>query len=551
MYRINCKKLPSLAIVLVTIFSALWAQGLPVTIGRTIGTTATTIKPDFPSWRNSLYHLHTPQRGCFTVTYPSTVWQSAHCVTAPSIPLEPTAPSTVGDGVDEVAYSGSGTLIGSSTGSFQSISGLTTETDSIEGINYYSLQINSQFFSTTTPYTGNKAATGWEQFVFINYPAYSSGFIYIQYWLVNFQSTYGSCPNIGPPGGSSWMAYSGSCYANSPGGVVPTEAASALGDLVLRAYANFNSNDEILFCISGGACYAVSPTDQVLDLYQYWLYSEFNVFGFSSGSQANFNSGTTVTVVNALEDQSGNMIVPSCVNTGYTAETNNLNLSSCSSSTTNDEILSIEHNGQPINPQASISPTSVVQRQTVTYTGSGFTPNHEATVVIDSGSGFGYVVGTPTSSSTGAISGSFVAGTNILPGTRQVTFTDTATGLATYADVTVIQLQSLEVSINQTAVTQGQPVSYTGSGFTPNGKVNVAVYSGSGNVYYLVGTPTATDSGAISGTFIAGTNILPGTQPVTFTDTSTNHFVTVDLQVQETTTTMVIRYSIHESVFGQ
>ena len=436
MYRINCKKLTSLAIVLIIFISVLWTQGLPVTIGQS----ATTTRPDYHSWRKTLHRLHTPLRGCFTATYPSTAWQSTGCVTAPLVPLEPKAPLTVGAGVDGVAYSGSGTLIGSSTGSFQSITGMTSETDSLQGSNYYSLQINSQFFSTTTSYTDNKAASGWEQFVFINYPAYGLGYIFIQYWLINFQTTYGICPGTSPPGGSSWMGYAGSCYANSPAGVVPSEPASNLGNLVMEAYANFNSNDENLFCISGGTCYAISPTDQVLDLYQHWLYSEFNVFGFGDGSQANFNSGTSITVTNTLEDQSGNLIAPSCVNAGYAGETNNLNLGSCSSNGSSGEILFNENTGQAISPQASATPSSVAQGQSVSYTGSGFSPNGPVTVVIDSGSGFGYIVGTPTASSNGAISGSFIAGTNILPGTRQVTFTDTTTGLTTNTNLSVAQL---------------------------------------------------------------------------------------------------------------
>ena len=291
---------------------------------------------DRSKWSENMSYSPVPHSGCFEATYPSTVWQGRQCVTAPLLPL---LPSTVGNGNDYVAKS-PGTLIGSSFGSFQSIYGLTSETDSKYGANYYTLQDNTNFFTTSTTYTGSKSTTGWEQFVYS-----STGYIFIQYWLIGYQSAYGSCPSTGPPSGSSWMTYSGSCYANSPGYSVPSETALNLANLALKGYANFaNSNDEVVLCISGGSCYAVAITDQVVNLYQHWQYAEFNVVGYGSGSQANFNPGTTITVVNTLKDQNGNVIVPSCVNTGYTGETNNLNLGSCSSNS-NGQIVFIENSG--------------------------------------------------------------------------------------------------------------------------------------------------------------------------------------------------------------
>jgi hypothetical protein len=253
----------------------------------------------------------------------------------------------VGNGNDEVALS-PGALIGSSTGSFPSITGLVTETDSVFGANEFGLQVNSQFFpGVSTPYTGHKSGyeNSWEQFVFANDPSGIYGTqIFIQYWLIGYRSTYGSCPATPPPGGDGWYTYSGDCYANSPSTSAPTQTASNLANLILTGHANLGSNDENMFCISGGSCYTVTITDQVVDLYQYWLQSEFNVFGLGDASQAKFNAGTSITVANALKDQGGNAIVPSCLQAGYTGETNNLNLGSCSSESSGGEIVFSESN---------------------------------------------------------------------------------------------------------------------------------------------------------------------------------------------------------------
>jgi hypothetical protein len=251
----------------------------------------------------------------------------------------------VGGGVDEVAYSGSAKLIGSSTGSF-SYASVSGEADNKAGTDYYSLQVNSETFATNTPYTGNKAATAMEQFLFLNDPGNSTGYILIQYWLNGYQGQYGSCPSTGPPGGGNWTVYSGNCYANSLAGAVASEPSTNLINMVMKGYANYNSADQAVFCSFYNGeefCVAVAGTEQVLNLYKHWHHSEFNVFGYGYGSQANFNKGTSLTVVNSLQDQASNTIVPSCASAGYTTETNNLNLGSCSASS--NGIIFPEFNG--------------------------------------------------------------------------------------------------------------------------------------------------------------------------------------------------------------
>jgi hypothetical protein len=69
----------------------------------------------------------------------------------------------------------------------------------------------------------------------------------------------------------------------------------------------------------------------VLYLATVWKESEFNVVGNAGGSEAQFNSGSSITVKVAVSD--GSTSAPSCVaDSGTTGESNNLNLGSCSAS---------------------------------------------------------------------------------------------------------------------------------------------------------------------------------------------------------------------------
>ena len=66
-----------------------------------------------------------------------------------------------------------------------------------------------------------------------------------------------------------------------------------------------------------------------MDLASGWNQSEFNIIGDGGGSQANFNAGSHLTVMIAVDN--GTSATPTCaVNAGTTGETNNLNLGACS-----------------------------------------------------------------------------------------------------------------------------------------------------------------------------------------------------------------------------
>ena len=317
------------------------------------------------------------QPGCYVEASPGAAWQATACGTAPNVPSIPstgasagTSAQAVGNGNDDVANSAS-TIIGSSVGSFPAISGLTSEVGgtgpafpgsaclSGNGTpDCYSLQLNTNTFPCTTTFTNSIATTCWEQFVSSN-----TGQLYIQFWLLGYCTSSGgsncgdvppfsgsnpapsfSCPPTAPPGGGGWSQSGGSCFGNSASVSPPTTTATNLGKLSLSAYANYkgSGNDVITLCISGGSCNSVTLADNVVNLFQNWKQSEFNVVGDASGSQAVFNAGTSIQVSVALTDQSATpvAITPSCVNNGTTGETNNLFLGPCSGSSSG--ILFIE-----------------------------------------------------------------------------------------------------------------------------------------------------------------------------------------------------------------
>jgi len=253
-------------------------------------------------------------------------------------PTTGSASQLVGNGFDDVATETT-TTVGQSVGTFPVISGLTSETggSGCFGGSFtsdcYSLQLNSNVFVGTSSYfTGSTIA--WEQFVYSN----SFQQLFIQYWLINYiGGSRTSCPTTPPPGGTGWFEYYPDCYANSPVLIVPGGKISAtnLGKVTLSGFANSAGspgNDIVQLCISGGSCYSVTLTDGIVNLYQHWTQSEFNVFGDGGGSEANFNFGTSIQVSTALLDESGSAIASSCANNGTTGETNNLFLQGCDGS---------------------------------------------------------------------------------------------------------------------------------------------------------------------------------------------------------------------------
>jgi hypothetical protein len=268
-------------------------------------------------WRKAIAQTPVPTEGCFQATYPSLTWNKVECVVAANVPFIPRSgriSQTVGDGNDYAAEVSSG-QINTTIGTFPTVTGVKKETGQ-RGANDYSLQINSNTQNTAIcSGAGNPAeCVVWQQFV------YASGLkqAFIQYWLINWNNP---CP-------SGWNSYESDCFTNNGTAVaVPKEPITKLSGLLLSGLANEGGIDTLVFT-TGTEAYSTTGSDSVLDLASFWTESEFNVVGDSDGSEANFNSGSSVTVQVVVLN--GTTDAPTCAaDAGTTAETNNLNLGSC------------------------------------------------------------------------------------------------------------------------------------------------------------------------------------------------------------------------------
>jgi hypothetical protein len=284
---------------------------------------AATAAPDsreVTSWRKWLLHTPRPGKGCFAAVYPDPQWTRVACTTAPKLPLRPRHGAggalTVGDGTDLTAQVTGDAA--TAVGSFDSVADVTSETGAGTA-NAYTLQLNTQFFPTTTCSGGGSGCLGWEQFVFYNSPP-SEGLLFIQYWLIN----YGACP-------SGWTASGGDCYRNSATAAdIPAQTIATLGEIQLAGQAGAGGADDSTVLALGNRLYSLTGGNYFPDLGARWQISEFNIFGPGNSSQAVFNAGATLTI--RTEVDSGASNAPACVEQGYTAETNNLTLVSAPAS---------------------------------------------------------------------------------------------------------------------------------------------------------------------------------------------------------------------------
>lgn len=322
--------------VVTSLVSAAWipsAFASPVIDGPINQANAQAIR----SWHEDMTRVATPTEGCFQATFPSILWKQVGCTTA--VPRFHPLPrrgirsamagssQTTGNGNDyAIEVSG---LISSTTGTFPSVTGVTSEKGvgvaafgggGILGANEYTLQVNSNYDQTTAACKNHSGCTVWQQFIYSpDYSTKGKAAVFMQYWLIGYGGT--TCPSgFGSDG-------SGDCYKNSKAVTAPDIPATQLANLKLSGSAVAGGNDKVVFT-NGTTAYTVSAADSVLDIADAWDQSEFNVVGNAGGSEAVFNSGSSITVKVAVTD--GSTATPTCAsNAGSTGETNNLNLGSC------------------------------------------------------------------------------------------------------------------------------------------------------------------------------------------------------------------------------
>ena len=302
-----------------------------VVMGCLVGTgsayASNPIRPNsVAAWQTAIGKLSSPGGGCFSASYPKLQWHATTCKTVRERPmapatqtrrLKPAKPMTVGNGYDESAQV-AGTIF-QTIGSFTSVSSNISEKGQINDsgpqlANTFTLQLNTEFFSPASACSGASVPSncqGWQQFVYET----DNNAVFMQYWLLNYVNT---CP-------SGWFSYAGDCYTNSPGATNSASAVTAKGlaDVQLEGSAFSGGNDAVTLIDGTTATQAANP-DSKLQLSKSWTTSEFGVFGDAGGGEANFGSGSNLIAKTALSGSSAS--APTCVQEGFTGETNNLNL---------------------------------------------------------------------------------------------------------------------------------------------------------------------------------------------------------------------------------
>ena len=340
------------------------------------------------SWQQAVAQAPTLSPGCYQASYPSLQWHATGCKVAPNVPMEPAAtsktakavPGTVGDGTDySAAVAGT---ISSATGSFDDVSPSITETgqwndSGAQLANTFSLQLNTEFFSNSPACSGSADPSdcqAWQQFVYITSctnETTSCGLVYMQYWLIDYDST---CP-------SGWTSASSDCYTNSEASQLPGGALTApdLATTLLTGSASAGGNDEESLSFGGQASLVVNA-DSVLDLAPHWNTAEFNVFGDGNNGEANFGANTTLQAQTTLSDSS--LSAPTCVEEGFTAETNNLTLTKTPSIGTQafPTIVSEQTNASPTTPSCAASPGSASPATSVLIPANGASVSGKTTL---------------------------------------------------------------------------------------------------------------------------------------------------------------------------
>lgn len=278
------------------------------------------------SWHGLLAKEGLPGAGCFRATYPSVEWHRIACSTPPRLWFPVPASrrkslaQNVGDGHDYTADT-SPNLISTAIGAFPKVKGVKSVRSEgccgEQGLNSYSLQLNSNFFQT--PACGKLPnCEGWEQFVYSNPPG-GAGALFIQDWLVATEGSFSSCP---PSAG--WEDVGIGCVQNSPSAVyLPNVSITHLNQVIETGVAS--SNGDSIYLAVGSTEYGMQDIqgDGITDLAAHWEGAEFNVIGNGGGDIADFTGKSKITIT--LQTDDGVTTAPTCpANSGTTGESNNL-----------------------------------------------------------------------------------------------------------------------------------------------------------------------------------------------------------------------------------
>ena len=259
-------------------------------------------------WRKTMSRTAPPHKGCFTAAYPKMEWTEVQCAPVTAGSHFPAQGNTLGNNNTSVASS-IGDL-SAAIGSFDSVTGVTSETNSISGADKFSLQLNTNFFDVS-PMCVVGSNCGWQQFVFGSFGCTDpdngnqlTDCVYIEYWLRDWPKSTAQttmCPN-------GWNQVADGTRTHCAviiGGtlVKPHQPITSLRDMALAGSLQINSTDptqntvtEIfgtggtMVSVMGGDLLALTGTNHV------WTEAEFNVFGQDKASQAQFNPGTTLVV---------------------------------------------------------------------------------------------------------------------------------------------------------------------------------------------------------------------------------------------------------------
>jgi hypothetical protein len=231
-------------------------------------------------------------------------------------------PETLGGGNDVSALV-TGSLT-SATGSLLQGTDVGQESDP-DGQNTYSLQLNTNTFNSAALCAGQAGCVGWQQFIRDN-----PGDVFIQYWLINHGKP---CP--AKPAGflNDWQFFDNTnapqlapgCFIDGKHTPLPVGVELHLSDLGgMRVTGNTSPSEQSVIFQALNFVIASKDNGDLLAIGNQWNQAEFNIFGRSDGHKATFSPASIIVVQIAVNNGTANAPFPS--SSGFTAETNNLDL---------------------------------------------------------------------------------------------------------------------------------------------------------------------------------------------------------------------------------